>query len=47
MSPVVETGVDLHEIEQTIYMACVMNDIKDIDTVLMSKEVEHGETQGN
>ena len=38
MPPIVESGVELHEVEQVIDIACAMNDIKSIDTVLMAKE---------
>lgn len=40
LPPIVESGVELHEVEQVIDMACAMNDIKSIDTVLMAKEGE-------
>jgi hypothetical protein len=39
MPPIVETGVELHEVETVIDMICAMNDIKDVDTVMMAKEV--------
>lgn len=38
LPPIVESGVEMHEVEQVIDMACAMNDIKSIDTVLMAKE---------
>lgn len=37
-APIVESGVEIHEVEQVIDVICAMNDIKSIDTVLMAKE---------